>query len=387
MKYYILCLIALTLIVSGCITEDPTGYTPELNNESLDARPTKELHSSQTQLSSSDTLEDKVEPCVTKEDIPCKGEESCSQESSENYVGVQNEESSYACDGCLEPSSDNYHGYQESSSDDYHGYQDFSSDDANADPELDPNTLNNDNLPFNPCEAQDAETEIYELGCAAIFVKWNGSHCEWLDNCSCTGSDCDELYSSEEECQQATYDCAIAPAFELFTRDLDQIKTSGLAYPIGMHIGTASAEVTATRFCEDNGYLKASFVQISQPMGATYSLLTTQGHWSATGSPDVTVLDEVVCSNSNSNETNFTRSNKEIIIRERTDPVGINIGTASAKETSIRFCREYGFDTSTRFVLADVPTGATYSLLTVDEKWATTGSPNVTLFDQITCNN
>ncbi len=82
---------------------------------------------------------------------------------------------------------------------------------------------------------------------------------------------------------------------EVFTRALNQIRTKDVDYPIGVHVGTASPEETSNQFCKDNGYEGASDFSLSLLPGATYSLLTKEGVWDATGSENVELFDEITC--------------------------------------------------------------------------------------------
>ncbi|HZO16442.1 MAG TPA: hypothetical protein VFB62_24375 [Polyangiaceae bacterium] len=64
--------------------------------------------------------------------------------------------------------------------------------------------------PIGPCGGDDcAPQDAKGTGlCLAYFgVKWNGSSCVGLSGCSCVGSDCDELYDSNVECEAAHQSC------------------------------------------------------------------------------------------------------------------------------------------------------------------------------------
>lgn len=55
------------------------------------------------------------------------------------------------------------------------------------------------------CEAQDISGE----GACSAVVGWrfDGRECHSFSGCSCTGPDCDQMYSSKDECQHATAHC------------------------------------------------------------------------------------------------------------------------------------------------------------------------------------
>jgi hypothetical protein len=57
----------------------------------------------------------------------------------------------------------------------------------------------------DPCAAQDAHT----VGSCEPFrgYAWNGQACEVISGCSCQGADCDNLFSTEQECQSAYTAC------------------------------------------------------------------------------------------------------------------------------------------------------------------------------------
>lgn len=88
-----------------------------------------------------------------------------------------------------------------------------------------------------------------------------------------------------------TYTTATSVSFS--RADGEIVSSAGL--PIGINSGTASDEATANRFCQDKGHEGARDFTYSEPMGATYSLLTTDGNWSATGSYNVRLMDYVTC--------------------------------------------------------------------------------------------
>lgn len=62
-------------------------------------------------------------------------------------------------------------------------------------------------LPDNsdPCAAQDARGQG---ACAAVIgVVWDGDSCTTISGCSCEGTDCDDLYDSQSECQRDNIEC------------------------------------------------------------------------------------------------------------------------------------------------------------------------------------
>ena len=66
--------------------------------------------------------------------------------------------------------------------------------------------------PFCPapsCEPFDAWGE--GLCEAELGVKWNGTYCESFSGCSCSGSDCPDLYPSLEDCQSVHDSCPPSP--------------------------------------------------------------------------------------------------------------------------------------------------------------------------------
>ena len=57
----------------------------------------------------------------------------------------------------------------------------------------------------DPCHAQDAVGQ----GNCLLFLGygWNGSSCEIVGGCTCSGADCASLYDTEDECKQAFSAC------------------------------------------------------------------------------------------------------------------------------------------------------------------------------------
>jgi hypothetical protein len=65
--------------------------------------------------------------------------------------------------------------------------------------------VHQDVCPDDLCQAQDIQGEG---GCSAVIGwRFDGRECQSVSGCSCTGSDCDEIYESSEACQQATNHC------------------------------------------------------------------------------------------------------------------------------------------------------------------------------------
>jgi hypothetical protein len=57
------------------------------------------------------------------------------------------------------------------------------------------------------CAAQDARAD--DPTCPAFFgYAWNGEGCDGIGGCNCVGTDCDQLYSDQSECEAAHAMCA-----------------------------------------------------------------------------------------------------------------------------------------------------------------------------------
>jgi hypothetical protein len=68
----------------------------------------------------------------------------------------------------------------------------------------------------SPCAPQDAVTPTSGNCEGAFRYRWDGYSCTLVNFCSCSGSDCDELYTSKETCLSAhaqcpSYDCSGNP--------------------------------------------------------------------------------------------------------------------------------------------------------------------------------
>ncbi|MGL1903620.1 MAG: hypothetical protein OCC49_15900 [Fibrobacterales bacterium] len=127
-----------------------------------------------------------------------------------------------------------------------------------------------------------------------------------------SSADMDPEPIDKKECEVAPNDCRIHAPYETFTRARNQITANGLMYPIGCLVGMTTVEATAQRFCEDNGYLYASSIEVSRATGTGYSLLTKQGNWRTSGSRGVLLLDEVVCTDSPQQNVSLSSSDERV---------------------------------------------------------------------------
>jgi len=60
------------------------------------------------------------------------------------------------------------------------------------------------------CAPMDAKSG--DPSCPAILgVAWDGKQCDYIGGCSCQGTDCDKLFSTMGECKQAYLHCTSGP--------------------------------------------------------------------------------------------------------------------------------------------------------------------------------
>ena len=61
------------------------------------------------------------------------------------------------------------------------------------------------------CGPQDATAVGFCRRAGYAFFSWNGSECVGNDGCRCEGPDCDEVFSSQSECEKYYFTCNIEP--------------------------------------------------------------------------------------------------------------------------------------------------------------------------------
>ncbi|RKG63264.1 hypothetical protein D7V80_31335 [Corallococcus sp. CA054B] len=153
----------------------------------------------------------------------------------------------------------------------------------------------------------------------------------------------------------------------------------------------SSAADTARRFCQDQGHTGAqSFTTAIRGSSYTYIVGTNGvGPWNTTGNSNVTMLESITCVTSTS-----TSPSDVTYMTPKVN--GYQIGTiqpnypsgnfSTPVDTARRFCQDLGHVNVRSFTTAIRGSAYTYIVGTNGVgNWNTTGNPNVTMLETVTC--